>query len=233
MTTEKRRHPRFECDGPASILTGADQEALPGKIVNISANGCLILLKDPEKLNCDSVVELNFRINDTPFRVWGKVKVARSSNAYGFEFPLLSERVRTRLEDLITDLIEDFLTVQSMRSFGERRRHPRFECSGMANLQLSVGEELVSARIANLSVGGCLLEFDEPQKLDRGATVELHFHLNDAPLQMEGIAKSLHAENKVGFQFLNPSGSARRRLDEIINDLIESIIRKLTAPSNE
>jgi c-di-GMP-binding flagellar brake protein YcgR len=233
MATEKRRYPRFECEGSASILTGPDQDALSGRIVNISANGCLILLKDSEKLDYDSIVELNFRINDIPFRVWGKVKVARSATAYGFEFPLLSERVRKRLENLITELIEDFLTVKSMRSMGERRRHPRFECSGEAGVLLSAGEELIPAKLVNLSAGGCLLEFDEPRKLERDATVELRFHLDDQPLQMKGAAKSMHAENQIGFQFLQSNRSVRRRLDELINDLIERVIKRLTAPVEE
>ena len=231
MTVEKRRHPRFECSGSASIQIGADEEPLMGKVANISANGCLVVLQKPGALGLDTVVELSFCINNIPFRVWGKVKVARSENAYGFEFPLLSERVRKRLEDLITQLIEDFLTVQSMRSFGERRRHPRFECSGKAGVQLAAGDEFYPAQLVNLSAGGCLLEFQQPRALDRDASVELVFHLDKTPFQVKGRAKSQHSEKRVGFQFPVLSGRARRQLDDLIDDLIERIVKRLTAPS--
>jgi hypothetical protein len=61
------------------------------------------------------LVELTFEIDHLPFRVRGQVKAIRTDRTIGFQFPLLSERVRNQLEDLMKELIENIMKRQAAR----------------------------------------------------------------------------------------------------------------------
>jgi hypothetical protein len=61
------------------------------------------------------LVELTFEINHLPFRVRGQVKALRTDTTIGFQFPLLSERVRNQLEDLMKELMENIMRRQAAR----------------------------------------------------------------------------------------------------------------------
>ena len=64
-----------------------------------------MILQKPQSLPQDTMVELTFQINSLPFRVKGQVREIRSDTRIGFEFPLLSKKVRRQLEDLVDELI--------------------------------------------------------------------------------------------------------------------------------
>ena len=74
-----------------------------------------MVLQKPQILEQDALVELTFHINHLPFRVRGQVKAVRSDTRIGFEFPQLSKRVRTQLEDLVDELIGNIV-----KRFAER-----------------------------------------------------------------------------------------------------------------
>jgi hypothetical protein len=111
-TREKRRYPRIKCTGPAAVQIAAG-ESCPATIVNLSATGCLVHFRKPQRLSRDTLVELTFDINHLPFRVRGQVKAIRTDTTIGFQFPLLSERVRTQLEDLMKELTADITRRQA------------------------------------------------------------------------------------------------------------------------
>ncbi len=226
MTKEQRRNPRFECSGTASVQIVAEDPPCPGKIVNVSAGGCLIVLQRPQSVSQDTMVELTFKVNDLLFRVWGKVRAVRSDTAIGFEFPLLSERVRKRLEDLIEQLIEDFLTRNPIKGAKEQRRYPRIGCTGTAGIKLAAGEEFYPAKIVNLSAGGCLMVLQKPQPLPQDALVELTFHINNLPFHVQGQVKSARSETRIGFEFPQLSKNARRQLEDLVDELIGNVVKR-------
>jgi c-di-GMP-binding flagellar brake protein YcgR len=226
MTKEQRRNPRFECSGTASIQTAADEPPCPGKIVNVSAGGCLIVLQRPQSVSQDTMVELTFKVNDLVFRVWGKVRAVRSDTAIGFEFPLLSERVRKRLEDLIEQLIEDFLTRNPIKGAKEQRRYPRIGCTGTAGIKLQAGEAFYPAKIVNLSAGGCLMVLQKPQPLPQDALVELTFHINNLPFHLQGQVKALRSDTRVGFEFPQLAPRVRRQLEDLVDELIGNVVKR-------
>ena len=83
-----------------------------------------MVLRRPQRLSQDTLVELTFDINHLPFRVRGQVKAIRSDTTIGFQFPLLSERLRMRLEDLMKELMDNIMKKQAGRpkpDFGEGR----------------------------------------------------------------------------------------------------------------
>jgi c-di-GMP-binding flagellar brake protein YcgR len=195
--------------------------------VNLSADGCLMVFKKPQNLSQDTMVELTFTVNEMPFRVWGRVRAIRSDTAIGFQFPLMSSRVRKRLEDLIEQLIEDFIARSMRGGAKEKRRFPRIECTGTAGVKIPTGEEAYPATIVNLSAGGCLMVLHKPQRLAQDAAVELEFKVNDLPFRVKGQVKAVRSEAKVGFQFLQLNTKVQRQLEDLIDDLIKHVVKRI------
>ncbi len=106
LGTEQRRHRRHRCSGSAEVFLTAESAACAGSVVNLSVTGCLLILKEPQRLVRDARVELTFTVNHLPFRVLGEVKAIRSDKEFGLYFPALSQRIRNRLEDLMKELAE-------------------------------------------------------------------------------------------------------------------------------
>ncbi len=109
MKENKRRGPRPRCHGTALVQDSMDIAPVEARLLNLSAEGCLLSLLEPRPLRLHSYAELTFEVNQLPFRVRGQVKVVRPDNTFGFHFPTLSTRVRGHLEDLVEELIEDHL----------------------------------------------------------------------------------------------------------------------------
>ncbi len=72
----------------------------------MSAEGCLLILKQPVKLDSEKQVELTFTINQLPFRVRATMKVSRSTTCYGFQFLQVSSRSQRHLKELVEELEE-------------------------------------------------------------------------------------------------------------------------------
>ena len=66
-----------------------------------------MVLRHPQHLATDTLVELTFNIHHLSFRVRGQVRAIRSDGTIGFQFPALSERVRRDLDELMEELVED------------------------------------------------------------------------------------------------------------------------------
>jgi hypothetical protein len=109
MSWEKRKHPRFECRGTASVQIAAGKPPCPAKIVDLSAEGCLLILREQQNLMKDITVELAFEINHLPFRVRAQAKAVRSEKMVGFQFLDLNERARRNLKDLVEEVKADML----------------------------------------------------------------------------------------------------------------------------
>lgn len=229
LAKERRRNPRFACFGFAGVQALPEEQPLPAKVLNLSAGGCLIVLEEPHALTQNTTVELTFDVNGQPFRVWGKVRAIRSDRAIGFQFPLLSDRVRTRLESLIEELIEDALTKGFRSGAREKRRYLRIECSGSAGVQLAAGEPVVPAKIVNLSAGGCLMVLEKAQPIAQDMMVELTFHINHLPFRVRGQAKAIRSGTQIGFQFLQVGTRVRREIEDLIDELIENVVKRIAA----
>lgn len=112
----------------------------------------------------------------------------------------------------------------------ERRRSPRLECSGNANvrmLNLDTEDSIqFQGKILNLSLVGCCIETEEPTALRVNDQLEVYFQLNGFPLLLMGIAKSIHSPQKIGIEFLEVSPRKQDQLKYILNDLKEELMEK-------
>ena len=107
MPYERRRSIRRDCNGSSSLkVVGAPVEA-EARILNLSAEGCLLAFQKPLELPQGAMVEIAFNVNQLPFRVRAEVRSARADTLVGFQFPALSRRVRAQLEDLLDELLEN------------------------------------------------------------------------------------------------------------------------------
>ena len=76
---ERRRTPRFNCDGHAKIsLLPSDGIFLPGKIRDLSLSGCLLDTKLP--VETGTRAEVVVRVNAASFRAVGIVKALRGDS---------------------------------------------------------------------------------------------------------------------------------------------------------
>jgi c-di-GMP-binding flagellar brake protein YcgR len=101
----------------------------------------------------------------------------------------------------------------------ERRRDFRFKCTGHADVRLAVDVPPLSARIVDVSRGGCLIVLHQAQKLTLNATVELTFNVNRLPFRMQGQAAAIRSDTTVGFKFTPLSKRVRAQLEELIEEL--------------
>jgi c-di-GMP-binding flagellar brake protein YcgR len=226
MTDEKRRYPRIACKGTAGVQMAPGGSRCPAIIVNLSAGGCLLVLKEPQSISQDAIVELTFTINNLPFRTPGQVKAKRSDTAIGFEFRLLSDSLRRQIEALSERLIEELPARSSLRGPGEQRRNPRLDCAGPATVQIAPGEELCPATISNLSAGGCLMVLRRPQRLSQDMLVELTFGVNHLPFRVRGLVRAIRSDTTIGFQFHLLSERVRKQLDDLMKEIMENIMKR-------
>jgi c-di-GMP-binding flagellar brake protein YcgR len=227
MSREQRKFPRIECSGTADVVLIPGEPPVRAKIVNLSAGGCLLVLKEPSSISEDTIVDLTFRINSLhQFQTSARVKAKRSDTAIGFQFPFLSHTLHTRLRELIGHLIENLSAPDSQVGFQEKRRHPRLGCIGPAAVQLAEGERLIPATIVDLSAGGCRVVLRQPQHLPMDMLVELTFAVQHLPFRVRGQVKANGSDTTIGFQFFVLSERAKRQVEDVMDELVANIRKR-------
>jgi PilZ domain len=98
----------------------------------------------------------------------------------------------------------------------ERRHSPRFACAGRVRM-VSLPMEGVcrSAKLRDLSLGGCCLEI--PCPLPCGTRAELVIHVNALNFRVLSLVKVLRGR-AVGMQFLQLTEAGNRALKEVLAD---------------
>jgi hypothetical protein len=101
----------------------------------------------------------------------------------------------------------------------EQRRNPRYPCAGVAEIRLSPAASVISARILNLSLEGCLIALRLPEALPKQLKVELMFSVNGLPFRVWGRLNCVRANHSLGFQFTHVSDRIVRQLQELMEEL--------------
>src|ERR1035438_6244682 len=119
---------------------------------------------------------------------------------------------------------EEQKTDEKPKTSEELRRSPRLQCSGTAGIQtLPACDKPVPAKIVDLSIGGCLMEFETPKALAVDEIVELIFCVNHMPFRVRGKVRMIHSETLMGFQFPQLSDRIRMQLEDLVGELIERL----------
>ncbi len=113
----RRRNPRFACNGPAELLLSFDEPPIPAKILNISAEGALIALLTPFPVPLNARVELSFTVHHLLFRVRADIRVVRPCGLeIGCQFFSLSHRMLAQIQDLVDELAQDFAHAEGVHA---------------------------------------------------------------------------------------------------------------------
>jgi hypothetical protein len=102
---EKRRHPRYRCQGSAEVLLPQGGMLFRGRILDLSVSGCFIETAMPN-LERGTLVEVYFVTNQLQFRVQGNIAEVRNKHGAGISFVNVSPRTADRIVALIAELAE-------------------------------------------------------------------------------------------------------------------------------
>ncbi len=103
----------------------------------------------------------------------------------------------------------------------DRRLHPRFQCSGSAEIKGLTSGLRVTGKIENLSLGGCRIVMEQAHGFREGENVEMTFCVRQLPLRVQASVRQRHAGNAVGVAFTLLSERGKQQLLELIDELAE------------
>jgi hypothetical protein len=103
---ERRRYPRFSCDGPASVRVLMVESRYHGRILDLSTNGAYLHFDGPFRISFGQRLEIEFETNGLQFRVMACVRMVEPycGVGVGVEFTDISSRGRRQLLELIKEL---------------------------------------------------------------------------------------------------------------------------------
>jgi PilZ domain len=102
----------------------------------------------------------------------------------------------------------------------DKRRHPRYECDGYAEVFMPHGGLLFRGRILNLSLSGCYVE-TAMANLERGTLVEVYFVTNQLQFRVRGNIAEVRQKRGVGISFLDLSRRRAMQIAALIRELSE------------
>jgi hypothetical protein len=112
-------------------------------------------------------------------------------------------------------------------SRAERRRYPRYQCSGMVQLSKEGSALPVWVRLADIGLGGCYVETLSPLPLQ--TNVELVIQADELQIRGRGKVRTLHPSVGNGIAFTQMVADDWRRLHQLIARLAAPVPREATA----
>ncbi len=113
----------------------------------------------------------------------------------------------------------------------DRRRSPRLECCGNAQLRMldleSTRTVQFQGKILNLSLLGCCIETDSAVPLRVLDRLEVYFQLNGMPILVMGITRAVHSQHRIGIEFQDVSPRKQEQIRFIMNELLEQLTEKV------
>jgi hypothetical protein len=101
---ERRRHPRYDCDGQAETLVIYSGCLFRGTVRDISETGCYIETKAWLNLKRFAEVDLRLMVNENDYRTFARVMYIRFGKGVGFEFLFPNPATEKLFKDLIETL---------------------------------------------------------------------------------------------------------------------------------
>jgi hypothetical protein len=114
-----------------------------------------------------------------------------------------------------------------MAELKELRKHPRFECEGIAEIHLLGIEKSVPARIEDLSLKGCKLVLLDETVDDLPIFFEVTFTVHELTFRVRGRSTGFRGTRCIGVEFMD----LRPRSKSFIRDLVEELAAGNWKPS--
>ena len=112
----------------------------------------------------------------------------------------------------------------------ERRRYPRYRCSGTVQLSKEGGGPSVWMNLADIGLGGCYLETLSPVPLN--TNVQLLIHIEDMNIRGRGKVRTVHPTVGNGIAFTHMSAEDWKRLHQLIARLDATGSRQTKVPAS-
>lgn len=104
--------------------------------------------------------------------------------------------------------------VQERRQQEERRRYPRYKCSGAVEIRIA-GTQLVTwARISDICLGGCYAELSSPFPVD--TAIEMSINVGEERVQTRAVVRSHHPGFGMGIAFVETTPQQIEALQRIV-----------------
>jgi PilZ domain len=105
LQANRRRHPRYPCEGRAEVFVPHGALLFQGRILDLSLSGCFI---ETLTLNLErgTHVEVFFVAGQMQFRIAGHIAVLHRKRGAGIAFQSLSPRRARQVADLVHELQE-------------------------------------------------------------------------------------------------------------------------------
>jgi hypothetical protein len=100
--TERRRSPRYNCEGSAEICAAGTEVRTWVTLTDISLHGCY--LEAQATYPVETVLEMKLEVNGFQVEVRGKVRVNYPYVGMGIAFAEMSEENRGRLKELVSSI---------------------------------------------------------------------------------------------------------------------------------
>jgi hypothetical protein len=97
---------------PGSLRLVAEESILPGNVLDVSQDGCLIHLARPVQVRMKAQVEVDFRLRGLSFLLPGTTKEMHGDRMLEIRFAEMSRRKREDLSQVILELIESSNTAE-------------------------------------------------------------------------------------------------------------------------
>lgn len=105
LASNRRRHPRYPCEGDAEVFIPHGALLFRGLISDLSVSGCFI--KTPLlMLERGTLVEVSFAARRMQFRVAGHIAALHRRRGAGIAFHAVSPRCLRQIEELVQELEE-------------------------------------------------------------------------------------------------------------------------------
>ncbi len=114
-------------------------------------------------------------------------------------------------------------------SRAERRRYPRYQCSGTVQLGKEGTAPHVWVRLADIGLGGCYVETLSPLPLQ--TNVEFVIQADELEIRGQGKVRTLHPSVGNGIAFTQMVADDWRRLHQLVARLAAPAPREVTAPA--
>jgi hypothetical protein len=111
-----------------------------------------------------------------------------------------------------------------------RPRNPRFICGGVAKISVLPSNGIfLSAKIRNLSLGGCCV--DTPVPIECGARAEIVVHVNSSSFRAVGEVRGIRSNSEAGIEFVYLSKGGKDLLADLVAELakLQAFINHLKA----
>jgi hypothetical protein len=104
-----------------------------------------------------------------------------------------------------------------------RRQHPRFCCSGNAEIRSLASGLRASGKIENLSLGGCRIQLENARGFREAERVEMTFCVRQLPLRVQASIRQLDSGHTLGVTFTLLSERGKLQLMALIEELAETL----------